>query len=294
MTETKELTLADVDAGQRPWEFPVRRERLKAGGVEHDRFAIIRNVWDPIEARQRDIVIGDVGEHYDVVTFHQMMLPVFAQLREAHPAEQIRIKYTEQNFGERGHFRITFGDDIDFGEVVQPGKHVFPTAEILRRAVDFSTGYTSGYGLRGVGLFEQLRCFNGLIIPQAAFSFSMRHTGWDDVAYGAKVDRLLDSILAKHNAALEKIGSWRQMPLTPRDIAHVLDKMEAQKYPAGFLNNAARTMLHVCADDNPTAWMLFSELTNHRNIELLDSVFHQQRWNGKTFELIDEMTQEAC
>lgn len=305
MTETKELTLADANAGDRPWEFPVKRERLTAGGIEHDRFAIIRqNVWDPALKETRDIVIGDVGENYDVVTFQQMMLPVFAHLEEDNDPEQVRIKYTEVNHGERGHFRVTFGDDIDFGPIIKAGQlagsHEAPSdrngvdTEWLRRALDFSTAYKSGYGLKGQGLFEQLRCINGLIIPEAAYSFNMRHVGWDNVTYSAKVDQLMDSVLAHHSDALTKLQSWKSVSLDARNVAAIFNQMKAGKFPTGFINDAAGTMIQALATNDLSAWLLYSELTNSENVALLEQVFHQQKWNGRTFELIDIATQEAA
>ncbi len=303
------VTLAQVDDGHPlPWDWDVDKVPMSAGTVETDRVALVRRgVWDEKEKRTRDKPIGYATTAYDKVNYKDLIRPVLDFVRQANgtPPEDITIKYTEKDLGAQAHFRIALGQPIDLQILMDEEKkkladqHVILEngGDILRRAIDVFSSHDGTYGVRAVGLFERVRCWNGLIIPVSQGRFSMRHQNFDDQAYGERVDELLDSILVHHDGALEKFKLWQDTGMSAHGVRHVLDKMEVKKYPAGFLNDAARQMINqlgdaaLSGDDLVSAWELYNMLTDAKNMSVLKDVFKQTHLNGNTFTIIDEVVE---
>lgn len=293
ITAEQTLTLQEIQDGNRPWDFPVQRQPLRASGIEHTRDAVIRPaVFDEIEKCEKPVIIGEVGRGYEVVSFHRLLIPVLTVLEAANGnPTRTRIRYTEINHGEQAHWRITFGEDIDFGRVYH-WRQQRMIDENLSRMIDFNTGYTAGYGVRAWAGFEQRRCTNGLIVKTKASTFSLRHQSWDDVAYAGKVEELLDSVLAEHEDAMTEMRSWTEIGCGVTTTKEILDALTKQKYPTGYLNEAARATIDLLSafsntpDELPSIWDFYSILTNAQELSVLKDISKQRLLNGKTFETL--------
>lgn len=286
---TAAITVGDmVEAPeQMPWAFGVKREALQLRGEDTNRAAIVREDTGGI--------VGYTSDIYNPASYAKLLAPVASWLRQEHGPE-VQVRYGLSNAtkgrtglapGFRGYWRFILPDKEHVGDPKQ--------GDALQRCIDIRSGHDGGTGISGQASILRLVCTNGMVLPDTRASFSMRHTDqWDGAAYASQVDELLDGVLAGHDGALAQFENWAQVPSDAREVRHLLDLMESNKYPAGWLADAYRAGIRMLADaEHPVSleegglsrWQVFNAFTDRR-MKGMGDMFTEAKLNERTYTLM--------
>lgn len=264
----KTWTLEEImDTSDKPWDFNVEKRPMTVDGAETDRFAVVR--------QDTGGIVGYCGAHYQPVPYSKVLEPALGWLSEQPNLSMIA---TVTDTGDRAAFELIFGKDVFIG----PKK----LGDIVRRSVVLHASHNTSRGVWGSAELHRLVCLNGLTIPDAYEQVRLRHVGWSDERFGAAVDRLLDSVVARVEDVLPTFSQWhgQEAPATAADAIMRQIEANGKFYSQRYMAQATRQLLAATAAPQ-TFWTLYNTLTD-RGLDRMSDPFLRRASNERTFEAV--------